>query len=124
MGIPSFYWHIQIPIQEILEILLWKFYLDILCRIVFDFGNSHILSVLHSGVKLDCRKFTVCTEKNCTNITKDRVTAIYYREIVTFCIRTAEVSCQNVNSLFIIDAFKNYKSGVDFFSCYLVIHEE
>ena len=124
MGIPSFYWHIQMPIQEIFEILPWKFYLDILCRIVFNFGNSHILSVLHSGIKLDCCKFTVCAEKNCTNIKKDRVTAIYYREIVTFCIRTAEVSCQNVNSLFIIDAFKNYKSVVDFFSCYLVIHEE
>ena len=44
--------------------LLRKFYLDILCWIVLNFGNSRVLSALHSGIKLDCRTFTLCTEKN------------------------------------------------------------
>ena len=41
--------------------LLWKFYLDVLSRVVFNQTNKHVLLMLLSGNETDCRKFTVCT---------------------------------------------------------------
>ena len=104
--------------------LLWKYYLDILCRIVFNYNSKHILAVILSGIMLDCRKFTVCSIENCANLKKEKVRVIFYREIAHFCKTLAEVSCQNVDPLFIIDAFNNYKRGIVLFSCYLEINKD
>lgn len=47
--------------------------------------------------------------KNCAGIKKARICAIYYKYIVTYCVRIAKVSCQNFNPIFINEAFKNSK---------------
>ena len=53
-----------------------------------------------------------------------RVMVIYYTELVFFYKKLPEVSCSNVNSVFVIDVFKGYKKGVDYFSSYLEIERK
>ena len=102
-------------------IMLWKFYLDILCRIVFNVSNRFIFPLLMSGIDLDCTDFTVCTFTNCSSLKKRKVKAIFFRELVLFCKTLSKFCCNNVDSCFIIDVFKRYKRGEDYFSAYLDI---
>lgn len=53
-----------------------------------------------------------------------RVRIIYYTELVFFYKKLSEVSCSDVNSAFVIDVFKGYKKGVDYFSSYLEIERK
>ena len=98
--------------------LLWKFYLDVLSRVVFNQTNKHVLLMLLSDNETDCRKFTVCNEKNCSGIRKVRIKTIFYKELVSFCKRLWELSCSNIDPFFVTYAFTNYKRGEDFFSPY------
>ena len=101
--------------------LLWKFYLDILSRVVFNQTNKHVLLMLLSDNETDCRNFTVCNEKNCSGMTKVRIKTIFYKVLVSFCKRLCELFCSDIDPFFITYGFENYKRGVDFFSPYLEI---
>ena len=48
-----------------------------------------------------------------------KVRAIFFRELVAFCKKLCEVSCDNFDPNFIIDVFKKYKKGENYFSEYL-----
>ena len=51
--------------------MLWKFYLDILCRIVFNVSHRFIFPLLMSSIDMNsCTNFTVCISKNCLRMTK------------------------------------------------------
>ena len=104
--------------------LLWKFYLDVLCRIVFNVSREFIFPLLMSDLEGNCTSFTVCTSKNCLRLKKNKIKAIFFRELVKFCKKISEFCCKNVNSDFIIDVFKRYKRGEYYFSCYLDIENE
>ena len=86
--------------------LLWKFYLDVLCQIVFNVSDEFIFPLRMSGIDVNCRDFTACTTKNCSGLEKIKVKAIFFRELVDFCIKLSQFCCKNVNSHFIIDVFK------------------
>ena len=101
--------------------MLWKFYLDILCRIVFNVSHRFIFPLLMSGIDLNCGEFTVYTSTNCSNLKKSNVKAIFFRELVLFCKKLSEFCCDYVDSYFIIDVFQRYKRGEDYFSAYLNI---
>ena len=101
--------------------LLWKFYIDVLCRTVFNVSYEFIFPLLMSGIDLNCRDFACCTTENCSGLGKDRVKSIFFREVVDFCIKLSEFCRKNINSDFIIDVFKIYKRGEDYFSGYLDI---
>ena len=45
--------------------LLWKFYLDVLCRIVFNVSREFIFPLLIFDLDGNCSSFTVFTSKNC-----------------------------------------------------------
>ena len=77
--------------------------------------------MLLSDNETDCRKFTVCNEKNCSGMTTLRIKTIFYKVLVSFCIRLCELFCSDIDPFFVTYAFKNYKRGVDFFSPYLEI---
>ena len=53
--------------------VLWKFYLDILCRIVFNVSHKLIFPLLITGIDVNCRDFTVCTSTNCSSLKKVRL---------------------------------------------------
>ena len=101
--------------------LLWKFYLDVLSRVVFNQTNKYVLLMLLSDNETDCRKFTVCNEKNCSGMRKVRIKIIFYKELVSSCKRLCQLSCYTIEPFLVTYAFKNYKRGVDFFSPYLEI---
>ena len=94
--------------------LLWKFYLDVLSRVVFNQINKHVLLMLLSDNEIHCRKFTVFNEKNCSGVRKVRIKTIFYQELVSFYKTLCEVSCSNIDPFFVTYAFKNYKREVDF----------
>ena len=50
--------------------MLWKFYLNILSRIVFNVSHEFIFPLLTSSLDGNCRDFTVCTSKNCLSLKK------------------------------------------------------
>ena len=83
--------------------MLWKFYLDILCRIVFNVSHELIFPLLMSGNDLNCRDFTVCTSKHYSNLKKSKVKVIFFRELVEFCKNLSVFCCDNVDSYFIIE---------------------
>ena len=45
--------------------LVWHFYLNILCRIVFNVSHEFIFFLFMSGIDVSCRDFTTCTSANC-----------------------------------------------------------
>ena len=58
--------------------LLWKSYLDILARTVFNFCEKYILPVLLSDCNDDCRNYTVCMPKNCFSMKRIKVKEIVF----------------------------------------------
>ena len=58
--------------------LLWKSYLDILARIVFNFCEKYILPVLLSDWNDDCRNYTACMPKNCFSMKRIKVKEIVF----------------------------------------------
>ena len=66
-----------------------------------------------TGIDANCRDFTVCTPKKCLNLKISKVRATFFGELVVFCKKLSEVSCDNFDPKFIIDVFKKYKKGED-----------
>ena len=104
--------------------MLWKFYLDILSRVVFNVSHEFIFPLLMSGIDSNCWDFTVRTSKSCSHLKKSKIKAIFFRELVEFCENLSEFCCDNVDLCFIIDVFKKYEKGVDFFSTFLEIERK
>ena len=77
-----------------------------------------------SGIDMYCRDFTARTTENCSGLGKIKVKAIFFREMVDFCIKLSEFCFKNVNSEFITDVPKRYKKGEYYFSSYLDIEDE
>ena len=74
--------------------LLWKNYLDILPRIVFNSCYRHALPLLvPNSSYCMCRYFIVCTPKNCRSIVSNKIKGIFYKDLVAFCSRIAVVPC-------------------------------
>ena len=107
--------------------LLWKFYLDVLDRIVLNHCDKFILPALLSGFDTnECKISTVCNSENCFGFKKVKIREInsiklVFLHPVTLSKRLATYSCQTVNSDFIIKVFDTYKCGVDFYNPYLSI---
>ena len=102
--------------------MLWKFYLDVLVRIVLNQCDKFILPALLSGLDTDeCRNSTVCNSKNCFGFKKVKIREIVFLNAVKLSKRLAIYSCLNVNPDFIIKVFDTYKRGVDFNNSYLSI---
>ena len=60
---------------------LWKFFLDILARIVFNDCGKYIVPALLPGIETEeCRNFTVCSPMYCFGLKKDKTieTAFYF----------------------------------------------
>ena len=58
--------------------LLWKFYLDIISRIIFNFSYKFIYTEVESGcLNVNRRNFSACTTQNCSSKKKLRVKAIF-----------------------------------------------
>ena len=102
--------------------MLWKFYLDVLVRIVLNQCDKFILPALLSGLDTDeCRNSTVCNSKNCFGFKKVKIREIVFLNAVKLSKRLAIYSCLNVNPDFIIKVFDTYERGVDFNDSYLSI---
>ena len=101
--------------------LLWKFYLDVLCCVIFNQTDRHILPIFLPDLNSDCRKFTACNEQNCSRLKINTIKAFFLQRAGFFCRRLCKLSCSSFNAPFVIYAFQNYKRGVDFFSSYLEI---
>ena len=99
--------------------LLWKMYLDTLCRIVVNVSEKFLLPVLLSSVRGSCRSLTTCTSENCPSLKSKAIKAVSYKRLVEFCLYLVRSSCKNVSSNFIRDVYNSYKRGRDFFSCFL-----
>ena len=98
--------------------LLWKMYLDTVCRIVFNVSEKFLLPILFSIVMGSCRSFTACTTENCPGLKIKIIKALFYKRLVEFCLYLTRTSCQNVNPNF-IHVYRTYKRNRDFFSCFL-----
>ena len=66
--------------------LLWKMYLDTLCRIVFNASEKFVLPVLISSIRDTCRSFTACTAENCLGLKSKTIRVIFYKRLVKFCL--------------------------------------
>ena len=99
--------------------LLFKMSLDTMCKIVFNISSKHLLFVLLSSVKGNCRSFTACTGANCPHLKSKTIKAIFYKRLVEFSLYLVRVSCKNVCPSFIHNVFNSYKRGRDFLSYYL-----
>ena len=101
--------------------LLWKFYLDVLCWIVFNICGKSVLPVILTSNTGNCRKYTLCNSANCFSLKTDKIKTIFFREFVNVCKKLVEFSSMSVNPYFIIDVFNIYKRGENFFNQYLEI---
>ena len=67
--------------------LLWKFYFNLLDRIVFNICQCDILPLLIlKSFYGNYRIFTVCNSKNCRNLILNRIKKLFYKEMVDFSI--------------------------------------
>ena len=99
--------------------LLWKMYLDTLCRIIFNVFEKFLLPVLLSSVRGSCRSFTACTSENCPSLKLKAIKAVFFKRLVEFSLYPVHSSCKNVNPSFICDMYNSYKRIRDFFSFFL-----
>ena len=56
--------------------LLWKFYLDVLARIVFNYCDKYFLPTSLSDLTDNCRNYTICALFSCHNMKKNKVKEI------------------------------------------------
>ena len=56
--------------------LLWKFYLDVLARIVFNYCDKYFLRTSLSDLTDNCRNYTICALFSCHNMKKNKVKEI------------------------------------------------
>ena len=99
--------------------LRWKFYLDILCQIVFNVSENFVLPLILTSINADYRKYIVSTSSNCLYLRINKVKVIFFRELVNLCRKLRGLSCLGINPYFIIDALETYERGEDFFNQYL-----
>ena len=77
-------------------ILLWKFYLDVLARIVLNHCDKFILLVLLSGFDTNgCRNSTVCNSENCFSFKKVKIREIVFLHAVTLSKKACYVFVSN-----------------------------
>ena len=101
-------------------LLLWKFYLDILSRLVFNYCDKFILPAVMSGFHTnECRRSNACTIYNCFCFKKVREVVFLYA--VKLSKRLAIHSNLSVDESFIKKVFSTYKRGSDFYNPYLSI---
>ena len=94
--------------------MLWKFSLDILARVVFNYCDKRIVYALSSDLENNCRRFTVCNSRTCFNMKRNLIKNVVFETALTFSKKLAKYSCRSVDPYFISDVFNNYKRGVDF----------
>ena len=104
--------------------LLWKFYCQKFYEELLLMFHFFIFPLHISGIDMNCRDFTARTTENCSGLGKIKVKAIFFREMIDFCIKLSEFCFKNVNSEFIIDVPKRYKKGEYYYSSYLDIEDE
>ena len=59
--------------------MLWKFYLDVLARIVFNYSDKYVIPTILSGSNDDCRNHTICTQFTCFGLKKIRLRKLFLR---------------------------------------------
>ena len=91
--------------------MVWKLYLDVLCRVVFNVSYKHIYPLTVSGTESNCREFAVCTPKNCSGMKVNKIKVVFFRELVILRIVLAKISCLDVKVDFVNYIFNNYKKG-------------
>ena len=88
---------------------------------MFDISQKFVLPLIFKGIEVDCRKNTYCGRDNCYNMKITKVRTVFFKEVVFPRKKIVKCSCLHVNSYFIIDTYKTYKKGRDYFSDYLEI---
>ena len=89
---------------------------------MFNISQKFVLPLMFKGIEVDCRKYTYCGRGNFYNMKITKVRAVFFfKELVFQCKKLVKCSCLHVNSYFIIDAYKTYIKGRDYFSDYLEI---
>ena len=91
--------------------MVWKLYLDVFCRVVFNVSYKHIYNFTVLGSDSNCREFAVCTPKNCSGMKMNKIKVVFFRELVILRIVLAEISCLDVKVDFVNYTFNNYKNG-------------
>ena len=95
--------------------MFWKFYLDVVVRIVLNQSDKFMPPALLSGIDTDeCRNSTVYNSENCFGFKKVKIREIVFLNAVKLSKRLAIYLCLNVNPDFVIKLFDTYKRGVDF----------
>ena len=97
--------------------LLWKMYLDTICRIAFNISEKFLLPIFISSVGDNCRTATACTKENCFGLKRKVIKTLFYKKVVEFCLCISS----DVNHSFIHDVYRTYKKNRNFFSCFLDI---
>ena len=91
--------------------MVWKLYLDVFCRVVFNVSYKLIYNFTVLGSDSNCREFAVCTPKNCSGMKMNKIKVVFFRELVILRIVLAEISCLDVKVDFVNYTFNNYKNG-------------
>ena len=66
--------------------LLWKMYLDSICRITFNVSEKFLLPIFISSVGDNCITATACTKENCSGLKHKEIKALFYKKLVKFCL--------------------------------------
>ena len=103
--------------------MVWKLYLDVLCRVVFNVSYKHIYPLTVSGTESNCREFAVCTPKSCSDMKVNKMKVVFFGELVILRIVLAKISCLDVKVDFVNYIFNNYKKGTYCFNNYLGIEK-
>ena len=93
--------------------MLWKFYLDVLARIVFIYSDKYVIPTILSASNDDCRNHTICTQFTCFGLKTNKVKEIVFKATLKLSKKLAQQPCMSTDYFFIFDVFNTYKLGVD-----------
>ena len=88
--------------------ILYKTYLEFMCRIVYNIVDKKVLSLLVSNSESKCRLFTVCDHDNCLGAIKNRIKSVDFKETKKFSLRVIEISCEHIDPDFVNYDYMNY----------------
>ena len=96
--------------------MLYKFYLEILCRIIFNNIEKKVLPKLKSDFDTNnsysCRQVTICDKKNCYSVKKNKITYV----VMLLCLDIVESNKSCIDTSFIKHIFEVHKKDVDYSS--------
>ena len=100
--------------------MLYKFYLEVLCRVIFNNVLKKVLPIVLSDFDTNTfsawKKRSFCRRNFCTGTERKKIISIVIKETAYFSLHILKLNNDCINVDFVSQIFNGYKKGEDYTS--------